>query len=127
MTIYICTEGSYSDYHIEEVFTDKDQALIYCATHNCELEEYEADAVKLESDKAVMREFGAHFSNDGTLKHLYEQGIVFEHPFRVRPGFAAHTYCTATFPLSTEDEEFVKKAMCDMYAQWKYQRVEKGR
>ena len=39
MTIYIATDGEYSDYCIEAVFTDKNQAELFCATHGCYLEE----------------------------------------------------------------------------------------
>ena len=51
MTIYIATSGSYSDYHVDAVFTDKRQAEFYCAEHNCWLEEYESDEVRIETKK----------------------------------------------------------------------------
>ena len=46
MKVYIVTSGSYSDYHIDEVFTDREQAYLYCAARNTaesgyyEVEEY---------------------------------------------------------------------------------------
>ena len=124
MTVYVCTDGSYSDYHIEQIFTDKEQALICCAANGYSLEEYEADAVKLESTKPVEQEFGMHFSRDGSTQYLYEKGLVFEHPFRVHTYITSY-YCTATFPIGT-DGEFAKKALCDMFATWKYHRIEEG-
>lgn len=56
MTIYVVTSGEYSDYGINAVFTSREQAELYCATHNdnskygyqCEVEEYEADTPVLE-------------------------------------------------------------------------------
>lgn len=54
MKVYIVTQGEYSDYHIEEVFTDREKAEIFCATLNekyyafPEIEEYETDKVKIE-------------------------------------------------------------------------------
>ena len=51
MEIYIATSGEYSDYGIEEVFTDKKQAELYCATHGCYLEVYEADRTKIETEQ----------------------------------------------------------------------------
>ena len=48
-TIYVVTSGEYSSYGIDEVFTDSNQAELYCAVHtDCEIEEYEADRVHLE-------------------------------------------------------------------------------
>lgn len=48
MKIYIVTSGEYSDYHIEAVFTDEEQAQLYCATHyDCDIEEWEADEIKI--------------------------------------------------------------------------------
>ena len=51
MNIYVATSGEYSDYGIEEVFTDKKQAELYCATHGCYLEVYEADRTKIETEQ----------------------------------------------------------------------------
>ena len=54
MTVYIVTEGDYSDYHIEEVFSTIEAAEKYIEIHNhrwddyC-IEEYEVDNVTIES------------------------------------------------------------------------------
>lgn len=42
MKVYIATQGEYSDYHIEQVFLDKEKANIYARMHDCEVEEYDA-------------------------------------------------------------------------------------
>lgn len=52
MKIYIATSGIYSDYHIDAVFTDKNQAEIYAAIHgndafSIEIEEWDSDEIKL--------------------------------------------------------------------------------
>ena len=40
--IYVVTAGSYSDYHIEACFKDKEKAELYCKCHeDCEIEEYD--------------------------------------------------------------------------------------
>lgn len=41
MTIYIVTSGIYSEYHIDEVFTDKEKAEMYCAVRNGDQKSYE--------------------------------------------------------------------------------------
>ena len=40
-TIYVLTDGCYSDYHIVGVFTDKEKAYDYAKLHCCDVEEYE--------------------------------------------------------------------------------------
>ncbi len=61
MTVFIVTRGEYSDYHIEAVFSNREDAIKYCALHNddyepCEIEEYEMD----------------EYSYDGNVKVGYE-------------------------------------------------------
>jgi hypothetical protein len=53
LKVYVVTEGCYSDYHIEAVFTDLEQAEIYCATHKGDIEEYETDEHHFETEKKV--------------------------------------------------------------------------
>ena len=51
MTIYVVTSGEYSGYGIEEVFTNKKQAELYCAAHKyCRVEKYQSDQVHLEGE-----------------------------------------------------------------------------
>jgi len=59
MIVYVVTSGEYSSYHIDQVFTDRKQAELFCATHNdakdqyddpCKIEEYETDKVRLEGN-----------------------------------------------------------------------------
>jgi hypothetical protein len=51
MTIYVVTSGEYSDYGIDEVFTDKKQAELYCVVHKgCRIEKYKADPKRLEGE-----------------------------------------------------------------------------
>lgn len=58
MKVYIVTEGSYSDYHIEQVFSTKEQAAKYIIAnrgrYDCyDIEEYEVDDVTIESSDKV--------------------------------------------------------------------------
>lgn len=67
MTVYIVTDGEYSGYHIEAVFTNKEQAELYCATHECvdgrgspEIEKWEVDNHKFESAVPVKKMWVAY-------------------------------------------------------------------
>ena len=54
-TIYIVTEGCYSDYGIRAVFSEKGLAERYCTVHqNAEIEEYEMDSWDQDS---IMRKY----------------------------------------------------------------------
>jgi hypothetical protein len=127
MTIYIATAGEYSDYHICSVFTDKQQCLLYCATHDCELEEYEADEVKLDTTKEVRTEWYAWFDWDGVFISLYEFGYCFDNPPKINFNIRDSSYCLkATLPIGTSNNK-AKKILCDMFAKEKSQAMEKGR
>ncbi|MDD3238259.1 MAG: hypothetical protein PHV37_09210 [Candidatus Gastranaerophilales bacterium] len=57
--VYIVTEGDYSDYHIEKVFSKKEDAELYVQLnksdyYSMEVEEYEIDNVKLPDEKDVI-------------------------------------------------------------------------
>lgn len=58
--VYIVTQGSYSDYHIVTVFTNRKDAEVYCAVHNgsygCdsyEVEEVEIGSIEYQPDKQI--------------------------------------------------------------------------
>ena len=38
MTVFVVTSGEYSDFHISAIFSDKEQAELYCAVHERELD-----------------------------------------------------------------------------------------
>ena len=46
MTIYVITDGEYSDYHIERVFLDIDKAYTFARLNNMEVEEWETSDEK---------------------------------------------------------------------------------
>lgn len=59
--VYVVTEGCYSDYHIEAIFSDKNKADIHAALLNstpgrdgAEVEEYELDDVEIDTNKKVI-------------------------------------------------------------------------
>lgn len=110
MTIYVATSGEYSEYHIVGVFTDKNQAELFCATHEYYLEEYEADQVKIETNKKPKRIwcFVSNFSR------FWTDDII---TFSDIEDFS--DYVKRVSLDTSIDEEKAKKIICDKYAKWK--------
>lgn len=50
-TAYVCTEGTYSDYHICGVFDDKELAEKFCQCFGCEIEEWSLNPFAVELKK----------------------------------------------------------------------------
>lgn len=112
MTIYVATSGSYSDYHIDSVFTDKRQAEFYCAEHNCWLEEYESDEVRIETKKTPKKIWSAMFTKGG-LYNLGDEYMTFLEIEEIHVGQVRISLDASI------DKEKAKKIICDKYAQWK--------
>ena len=50
-TVYVCTEGEYSDYHICGVFDNKELAEKFCQQFGCEIEEWNLNPFAVELKK----------------------------------------------------------------------------
>ena len=123
MTIYIVTQGEYSNYHIEAVFTTREQAKLYCATHNdvwgeCEIEEWEADEIKLDSSQEVCEKWKGVFDFEGHFVRLYNCGLSLRKPVKLDMSTwrRVEYYVTVCVAEGT-DKDKVKKIMCDFFAQ----------
>jgi len=58
MRVYVVTSGSYSEYHIEEIFTDHKKAQIYANLNSDRsIEEYDTDQVDFDSVENSERRF----------------------------------------------------------------------
>ena len=79
--VYVVTQGEYSDYHIAAVFTNKDDAVHFCAAYNdkevkewyddpLEIEEYEVGKV-IANQLQPVRHVEAHFYSDGDIHFDY--------------------------------------------------------
>jgi hypothetical protein len=73
MKVYIVTSGSYSDYTIEAVFTDKGQAELYGAIYKYEIEEFETDEYKIEGKKEDLKEAWMYEKGLDLFGLLYER------------------------------------------------------
>jgi hypothetical protein len=109
------------------VFTDREQALIFCATHGCELEEYEAGSVKMETDKPVQDVWLATFNYLGELVSADTDGFCLGMPTHAYfNAFSQHFFLRTSIPVDT-DVEKARKIICDEFAKWKYQMIEEGK
>lgn len=130
MKVYIVTSGSYSDYHIDEVFTDRKQAYLYCAARNTgingeyEVEEYDTDTSKLESRKSPNRVWFGRIQHINARKFGELQKFLYRwETFDTRNeindrGNWVELYVTTD--LNTPEEK-VKRIMLDRFHQWKYE------
>lgn len=126
MKVYVVTDGEYSDYHIEAVFTDEGQALLYCATHCGELEEYEADEVRIEATKKVVEMWTARFDFNGCFVGTWKERYC----FGFKPNIVFNRYGCCFFvesclPLCSTKEQ-AKKYFCDLFATFKQQASDEG-
>ena len=115
MKVYIVTNGEYSDYHIDRVFSNRTKAAYYCAVQNARHETHMAcDNYRIEefelSDKAV------EISERKEVVYLYtdeDDGVpIFGSPSMVYEfiGFDCYSIASAK-PLS---QEKLKKIVEDL-------------
>lgn len=131
MKVYIVTQGSYSDYHIEAVFTDEKQAKYYCATHSydygeCEIEEYDTDERQFSTEKEVKELWVGIFDCYGNYECSRLDRYTLDHKqIEVNRNRLGRVGIAKVFPCDTSEEK-MKKVFCDIYAQWKAQQIEQG-
>lgn len=137
MKVYVITSGSYSDYGIEAVALDKDEAERICATLNdgrkysfddiCYIEEWDTGEIKIESACEIKTAFEmevkyadgkiTYFDKDGYLTFRDINKIeVIQYPKHNR------IKITTTFPKGTDSEK-AKKIMLDRIAEFKAKRT----
>lgn len=122
MKIYIVTDGVYSDYHIEAVFTTRENAERYAAIHSCSyIEEYEADAIQVQGniDIYVIHKFDVYKGDFNLDAHYYSDKKF----TAVRKGWLSDAEVYVS--LDKFDKKKAEKIAQDMYAQWKYEQSDK--
>jgi hypothetical protein len=123
MKVYIVTDGIYSDYHIEAVFTDKEKAEAFAAIHTYNnVEEWDADELLPEgkTDVYVFYRFQMCGGNPYLMDRYYTRrrfSKVVKTPFN---GIEIHV------TIEKKNTKKAEKIAQDMYAQWKYEQMEKG-
>ena len=129
MRVYVVTSGEYSDYHIDAIFTDNEQAELYCATHertldNPYIEEWETDEVKFESCVPVKNLWTASIRNDGIVSYIHSR-LTLENRKKVEPfnkcfGRTSVTGHRVSITLDKDiTQEKALKIIFDYLAKWK--------
>ena len=121
MTIYIATDGEYSDFHICAVFTDQKQAEFYCALHECGLEEWESETQKMDTEKTPKQLWRATFRSDGELFALYPDYLTFREINNIEKRFGS-IYVSVSLDANVPEEK-VKKIIFDKVAKWRYEQL----
>lgn len=130
--IYIVTRGTYSDYHIEALFTDYEQAELYCAVHNeddvydyCDIEEWALDEAIFSSPSEIFDKWYGRFDFLGNLTDFGFDCISVKKPNRVKTWkYRGIEHYVNVYVVRGTDEEKAKKILCDYFAQWKSEQLE---
>lgn len=129
MIVYIVTSGEYSDYGINAVFDNKTQAELYCAAHDDgfnipEIEEWDTEAVKIETDKPIMHRWEAYIREDGTIQSiscrstLKDVNSIEYKPYRPYGCYFVQATIGRDIPV-----EKARKIVLDRFAKWKYEQL----
>lgn len=128
MKVWVITTGSYSDYEIVTVFTDKVKADLFCAAHNdhnkCDhyyAEEYDADTEDIQVAEGVKPRYSAKVSVNRRTGVII--GVYVTPTLKPLSGFVKDydgiTYIDYRAVFATDDEEVIKKIFYDWRAQKK--------
>ena len=79
MVVYVVTEGSYSDYHIDSIFSDRHKADIRAALLNttnkdgAEVEEWEVDDIEIDTNQKIIDYAVIYY---GPMNELYRNDVI---------------------------------------------------
>ena len=128
--VYIVTDGTYSEYHIEAVFSSERQALIYCATHcgeDGEVSEYTLDNHIFKTKNKPMSLWKGQFytrvsSLDGmpfTHLDVFKQGYSLKDIYEVtKKQHGDNITITITLNSGISETE-AERMLWDLYERWK--------
>lgn len=120
--VYIVTQGAYSDYCIDSVFSNKEQAekraLLITDQYNEEayVEEYELDEIVIQGDVYKYYEVTVNSYNDLYVYRTYGKQKPEEMKVRKTPWGVGYSVTG----ISAEDEETAMKIAQDAVAIFKY-------
>lgn len=134
MKVYVITSGKYSEYHIDAVALDMDEAESKCATLNskrnddfCTIEEYDTNEMQIDFKNEQKIRFEMEVSyKDGHIYWFDDTGyLTFEDintikTLRFQKGNRINI--VATLPRGTEADK-AKKIMLDRIAEFKAERA----
>jgi len=132
MKVYIVTDGSYSDYHIERVFLEKEKAEHFSELIDGDVGEYETDDDKQFEDYNVIRcwynfigEFTSYFTNIVGQKYALNKTA-----FSIFKNTSMNNlYLQRVVPNDSNEEDMTnkyKKVCYDIFAEIKYHKEVDG-
>lgn len=120
--VYVVTEGSYSDYHIVAIFSDKNNADIHAALLSStpgrdggEVEEWDVDNVEIDTRQKIIRYATVYYCRDKvtcvTISNGIDGLIKFDQPIRINNDYSSWVN------VKTDDIDKAKKIFYDKYAE----------
>lgn len=131
MKVYVVTSGEYSDYGINAVFIDEEQAKLYCATYERDyptIEEFDTDDHKIKSDNVVKRLWEVDMYENGTpIRCRYS--YTFKSVNNISHIPSRHDFYKGYYQIAiTLDNDIPRekafKIIHDKIATWKYEHQE---
>lgn len=119
MKIYIVTDGCYSAYHIEAVFTDRKKAEMYASLNECdsvEVFETHDDNLQGEVKTGFRHEFNV-YGFGGDMRVSYHGGSYTTKYETMIRGMPNRLYASVT--LETRNVKKAEKIAQDLVAEWK--------
>lgn len=122
MKVYVVTEGSYSDYHIVAIFSDKNNADIYAALLNstpgrdgAEVAEWDVDDVEIDTRQKLIH-YATVYYYKGEITHVTISNgidglIKFDQSIRINDDSSNWVN------VRTDDIDKAKKIFYDKYAE----------
>lgn len=124
--VYIVTSGEYSSYGIDAVFLDKEQAEMFCATHNSEnfcgymVEEYGIG--KIYGELKYHKNIRVNFTPDGHIIHIVSFFSCKNIPTEYIKSLAYNNVHTLKFSVHKDaTKEEIKKMAYDLRAKFLYE------
>lgn len=137
MKVFLITSGEYSDYCVNAVSLDEEDAERKCAILNttktgefCEIEVFDTDDLVVDTKEEVRKKFSLCVETiTGDIRWFTEECLTFENCSDIRyrdlfihkRGYVTHIEATATLPKCISQDK-AKKILLDRIAKFKAER-----
>jgi hypothetical protein len=126
-TVYILTEGSYSDYHIVATFSTKklaEEAQKHCSECDSGIEEYELDALEIPEHPPGHTAWAVHIIAETNTISWSAQDDIFNGYFEPKENYYENYIATPMYNVKcwARDKEHAEKIALDKYYQWKWEK-----
>ncbi|WP_319758470.1 hypothetical protein [uncultured Sphaerochaeta sp.] len=117
--VFIVTSGDYSNYHIDAVFSNEEDARKYCKIKNVtmpypcfEVEHYNMDEIQVAHSKCMQATYKLYEVPNETCRISFDEIGFYHEPFIQ---FGNEFVCTVNFHM---DKNVMERAVYDQYAQF---------